>query len=147
MEREWRDELGRVWHVGLDEPGATENGDVVVVFTGEGEEDRSLPGLGPWDELFEKLGDGAIQQALDAAASGRGILLLEADGHLWWVRGPEDDLLGGAWTVKFGDGTTEHTHRGRIPDRPEELSEDELLELLDEARGSVMEEMDVTGGG
>lgn len=145
MKRTWTDELDRTWDVELGSADDMERGDVVLLFGRGLADERAMPVVGPMEDVFPTLTDEALQHALDATASGQGILLVESDGALWWARGPEADALGGAWTVKFSDGATEHIHRGRLPDPPEDLSEDELLELLDEARGNVMEEMDVSG--
>lgn len=144
MQRTWTDEMGRTWEVEVDAPGDLERGDALMIFGRSLADERTMPVVGPLEDVFERLTDEALQHALDATASGQGILLVEADGRIWWARGPEADPLGGAWTVKFTDGAEEHVHRGRLPDAPEDLSEDELLELLDESRGRVMEEMDVS---
>lgn len=148
MKREWTDELGRTWKIelGSPDPSSGTAADAVLLFQGEGEEDRAMPMVGPAEELFDELDDAALAHALEATAVARGVLLIEQDGHLWWVRAPEEDMVNGGRAV-FSDGTVEHRHRGPLPDEPEALGEDELLELLDEARGAVMEEMDVTVGG
>lgn len=146
MMRSWTDELGRTWDVEVEASGDRDRGDVMLLFGRGHADERAMPVVGPLEDVFARVSGDALQHALDATASGQGILLAESDGTLWWVRGPDADPLGGRWSVKFSNGEDEHVHRGRLPDAPEDLTEDELLELLDEARGAVMEEMDVSSG-
>lgn len=150
MHRSWQDDLGRTWRVDLVVPERTEEaelGDSILVFGRDGSEERSVPVLGPLDAHFHELDDEALQVAFDAAGSGEGRLLVDRDGVPWWVHGPDPDSepIGGSWAVRFVHGSEEVVHEGPLRAPPEELIEDELLELLDEARGEVMEEMDVTG--
>lgn len=147
MSRRWTDELDRTWDIELEVPDRNDPeavGDTVLVFGRQGTEERWIDVLGPLEEHFAALPDEQLQHALDAASTGLGVLLVDHDGHAWWVRGPEAESMPGRWAVKFSDGTEEHVHKGPLSDDPEALSEDELLELLDEARGNVMTPMDVS---
>lgn len=147
MTRSWTDEMGRTWTVELEVPDPHDpeaHGDTVLVFERADAVERWIDVLGPMEDVFEALPDEQLQHVLDAASTGLGLILLDQEGRAWWVRGPEAEAMPGRWAVKFSDGTTEHVHKGPLPDEPEALSEDELLELLDEARGRVMVEMDVS---
>lgn len=150
MTRTIEDELGRTWQVELEVPelvSAEEPGDTVLVFGRGGEEEREILVVGPMEEAFDEIDDDNLLHALHATTNPGGILLVDQDLRVWWVRGPEDDpTADGTWAVKFSDGTDELTHEGPLRDAPEAVTEDELLELLDEARGRVMLPMDVTGG-
>lgn len=151
MHRSWQDEIGRTWRVDLVVPERPEEaalGDTILVFGRDGSAERSVPTLGPLESAFHELDDDQLQVAFDAAGSGEGLLLLDREGEPWWVHGPDPDSepVHGSWAIRFVKGSDEITHDGPLRAPPDELSEDELLELLDEARGNVMEEMDVTGG-
>lgn len=150
MHRSFQDDLGRSWHVDLVVPDHAEEaalGDAILVFGGDGAEERSVPVLGPMESVFHELDDDALQVAFDAAGSGVGLVLVDRDGEPWWVQGadPDSEHLQATWAIRFVQQFEEITHDGPLRAPPEELTEDELLELLDEARGDVMEEMDVTG--
>lgn len=150
MYRDWQDDLGRTWRVDLMVPERTEDaelGDTILVFGRDDSRERSVPVLGPLESYFHDLEDDALQVAFDAAGSGEGLLLVDRDGRPWWVHGPDpvSEPVRGSWAVRFVRGSEEITHDGPLRVPPEELIEDELLELLDEARGEVMEEMDVRG--
>ena len=151
MHRSFQDDLGRSWHVDLVVPDRAEEaalGDTILVFGRDGSEERNVPVLGPLESVFHEMDDEALQVAFDAAGSGEGLVLIDRNGGPWWVHGPDPDSepIRGTWAVRFVQGSEEITHDGPLRASPEELSEDELLQLLDEARGDVMEEMDVTGG-
>lgn len=152
MQREWTDELGRDWLVWVDVPDVSpdlevDSGDAVLVFEGVEDADREIEALGPLEELFDELTDRALQHALDAAGTGEGRLLADRDSGLWWVRGPEAEVMGGDYTLKFSDGSGEGvTYEGPLPDELEVLTEDQLLEMLDEARGRVITPMDQQAG-
>lgn len=148
MRRTWTDELDRTWDVDLDVPDVlpdleVEPGGARLVFTSGEQPPRAILVLGPVEEVFEELGDVALQHALDAAGTGHGVLLVDGEGTLWWARGPEAELRAGDWAVKFSDGERELTHDGPLRDDPARLSEDELLELLDDARGRLMDPLDL----
>ena len=150
MKRTLEDELGRTWQVELEVPdlvSSEEPGDTVLVFGREDEQEREILVIGPMEEAFDEVDRDNLLHALHATTNPGGILLVDQDLQVWWVRGPEDDpTADGSWTVKFSDGSRDLTHEGPLRDAPEALTEDELLELLDEARGRVMLPMDVTGG-
>ncbi len=148
MQRSFQDDLGRSWHVELvvpDRPEEAELADTILVFGRDGSEERSVPTLGPMESVFHEMDDAELQVAFDAAGSGEGRVLIDRDGAPWWVHGPDPDSepIRGSWAVRFVQGSEEITHDGPLHAPPDELTEDELLELLDEARGDVMEEMDV----
>lgn len=148
MRRTWTDELDRDWTVELEIPEVSPDlevdvGDTTLVFFREGGEARTLDALGPMEEYFDELDDQALQHALDAAGTGVGILLMDPEGTLWWVRGPDAELRADGWAVKFSDGEEELTHDGPLEDEPERLGEDQLMELLDEARGRLMDPLDL----
>ena len=148
MERTWTDELDRRWQVELEVPDVspdlgTDVGDTTLVFSSRGSDTREIDVLGPMEEHFDSLDDRALQHAFDAAGTGFGILLVDGEGTLWWVRGPDAEIRPGGWAVKFSDGHRELTHEGPLDEDPEWLGEDQLLELLDEARGRLMDPLDL----
>ena len=145
----WTDELSRTWTVELDVPEVSPDlemgggGDAVLVFSREGGEARVIDVLGPMEAYLEELDDAALQHALEAASTGVGLLLVDDEGTVWWVHGPDAEARGGSWAVKFSDGEREYTHDGPLTDDLERVSEDELLELLDDARGRLMDPLDL----
>lgn len=148
MQRTWSDELGRTWDVELDVPDVPPDlevdvGDATLIFGSEDEMEREIEVLGPIEETFDSLSDQALQHALDAAGTQRGILLLDEEETLWWVRGPEPGVEEGEWAVRFSDGERTLTHDGPVREEAERLGEDELLELLDEERGRLLEPLDL----
>lgn len=151
MQRNWQDDLGRTWRVDLVVPERAENaerGDTFLVFGRDGSIERNVPILGPLESIFEDLDDDELQVAFDAAGTAEGRILVDRDDRLWWVHGPslETEPVRGSWAVRFVHGSEEVTHGGPLWASLEDLTEDELLELLDQGRGNVLEEMDVTGG-
>lgn len=156
MERTWTDELDRTWHVVLDIPDLSPDLDVggadaELIFSRDGSIGRSIEVIGPLEEFFETLPDVQLQHALDAAGAEAGIALVDGEGHLWWARASDQTEVGASHPgggsgagVIFSDGEQDLIHGGPLSAPPEELGEDELLELLDEARGRIMDPMDVT---
>lgn len=149
MERTWTDELERTWHVELRVPDVSPDleaggdADATLVFSREGGDARSIDVVGPMENRLESLGDVSLQHALDAAGSGMGLLLVDGEGTVWWVRMAESDARGAGEGVMFSDGERELTHAGPLSDDLRWVSEDELLELLDDARGRILEPLDL----
>jgi hypothetical protein len=148
MDRSWTDDIDRLWTVELDvpdDPGRADRGDTVLFFDREGSPTRSIDVLGPMQEVFHDLSRDDLQIAFEGAGAGEGLVLVDESGKTWWVHGPGVEPLEGSWTVMFTDGVQELTHGGALRDDPEHLSEDELLQLLDELRGRVLEPLDMKG--
>jgi hypothetical protein len=149
MERTWADELGRSWTLELelpDTPSDLETGrgeDVVLVFSREGGEARSLIVLGPAESSLEEWNDSTLRHCLEAASAGVGLLLVEEEGSAWWVHQADAEARVGEGAVRFSDGEEEYLHPGPLPDGLDRVSEDELLEMLDEARGRLMDPLDL----
>jgi len=151
--REFEDDLGRRWEAFVEEGEGVPAGvaaeapseDWVLVFT-SADGDRELAGQGPVQRALPELSDDRLRELLEGAHTGTGRLLVDPDLRPWWVRSPEEaPQEEGAWAVQFTSGDDQLTHEGPLRAGPHELSEDELLELLDEARGDVLLPMDVTG--
>ena len=142
MARKLKDEAGGSWRIALL-PAETRNPDVdeemVLRFVPDSEDDQEceIRVLGPIVEDLTALSKADMRLALEAAQNDLGFLFLDRDDRLWWVQGPEEDTLSeGALT--FVRGTDELHHPGPLPAPPDELSEDELQELLDECLGRVI---------
>lgn len=149
MTLEWRDELGRTWAVEAHVPDHVERPggvDAVLAFSSSEAAPREIRVLGPLRRALEDdPDDRALQHALDAAGAAMGILLVDEEGGLWWVRGPEAEPFDRSWTVKFSDGRRELTLDETLPDELSALGEDQLRELLDSARGRIMDPLDMKG--
>lgn len=148
MTMEWRDELMRSWTVEAHVPDHTERPggvDAVLSFSGGQEAPREIEVLGPLRKALDDPDDATLQHALDAAGAAAGVLLVDEEGGLWWVRGPETEPFERSWTVKFSDGRRELTHDDPLPDDLDALGEDQLRELLDSARGRIMDPLDMKG--
>ena len=149
MELTWSDELGRKWSVDAyvsERTSRLGGADAVLTFSREGSAERRIEVLGPLRAALEDPDDTALQHALDAAGAAVGVLLVDEEGGMWWVRGPESEPFQRSWALKFSDGRVELVHEGPLPDELDALGEDQLRELLDEVRGRIMDPMDVTGG-
>lgn len=145
---EWRDELGRRWTVEAHVPERSERPggiDAVLTFSGGDGPPREIGVLGPLRKVLEEPNEEGLQHALDAAGAAVGVLLVDHEGEVWWVRGPEAEPFGHGWTVKFSDGLRELTRGDPLPEELDALSEDQLRELLDAARGRIMDPLDMKG--
>lgn len=148
MTLEWRDELARSWTVEAHVPDRTDRPggvDAVLSFSSAQAPPREIDVLGPLRKALEDPDDAALQHALDAASAAVGLLLVDEAGELWWVRGPEAEPFAPSWKLKFSDGRRELTLDGPLPDDLEALGEDQLRELLDSARGRIMDPLDMKG--
>lgn len=140
MSRTFKDDLGTRWNVHLervDDPTDTVDEEVILRFSpeSENEDERQVRAVGALEELFESLARQDLQLAVEAAGNEAGFLFLHPEGHLWWVRrGDEDPLAEGAM-ITFSDLQDLHQYSGSLASTPETLSEEELQEILDEARG------------
>ena len=70
--------------------------------------------------------------------SQTGFLFLDCDDRLWWVETPDEDPIVEDAALMFSRRTDELRHPGPLPALPDELTEDELQELLDERLGRVI---------
>lgn len=140
MSRSFKDDLDTRWSVHLepvDDPTDTVDEEVILRFSPEreDEDERQVRAVGAVEELFESLTRRDLQLAVEAAGNETGFLFLHPEGRLWWVRrGDEDPLAEGAM-ITFSDLEDEHEYTGTLASTPETLSEEELREILDEARG------------
>jgi len=140
MTRTWKDALGETWNVrlyaeGEDHPdtGETLPHDLLHFDDSDRTIEVFLRGESP--ERVGNFDDRALELGMEAAKDGRGFLFADLEGHFWWVkRGSEDDL-GEGFAVVFDDGTDELRHPGPLPAPADDLSDDEIEELLDQARG------------
>jgi hypothetical protein len=143
MARKLSDERGRKWEIDLVQPD-TQNDEadeeMMIRFVPESDEEIEceIRIIGPIMEDLSRIGKGDIKLALEAAQNGIGFLFLDRDDRVWWIQGPEDDVIAEGTALTFVRGTEELHHGGPLPGAPEDLSEDELQELLDEMLGRVI---------
>jgi hypothetical protein len=142
MTRTMTDEQDRKWKIELIPADQNEEADeeVLLRFVPEDESqtESEIRVFGPIMEDLSALGRGDMRLALEAAQNDLGFLFLDRDDHLWWVQEPEEDALSKGGALTFVRGTDELHHPGPLPAPPDELSEDELQELLDECLGRVI---------
>src|SRR5688500_130870 len=136
------DEQDRKWKIELIPADQNEEADEEVVLRfvpeDENETESEIRVFGPIMEDLSALGRGDMRLALEAAQNDLGFLFLDRDDRLWWVKGPGEDVVSEGAALTFVRGTDELHHPGPLPARPDELSEDELQELLDECLGRVI---------
>ena len=143
MTRKLKDQDGRSWRIELI-PSEPENEDIeeemLIRFTPRDEEveECEIRVIGPVMEELPDLEQHEMALALEAALNETGFLFLDRDEHLWWVQSGEDDALADGAALVFVRGTDELRHPGPLSAPPEELSEDELQELLDQLLGRVI---------
>ena len=142
MSRKLIDEAGHRWDIELlpaeeQIEGADEEMIIRFVPEAEGAAECEIRILGPITEDLSKLGKTEMRLALEAAQNELGFLFLDRDDRLWWVQGPDEDVIGSG-ALTFLRGTDELHHPGPLPAPPDELTEDELQELLDETLGRVI---------
>jgi hypothetical protein len=143
MKRSLSDEAGRTWSIELL-PAEEQNDDVdeemILRFVPESDtlEECEIRIVGPIMEDLSRLGKRDMRMALEAAQNELGFLFLDRDDRLWWIQSPEEDMIGAGVALTFVRDTDELHHAGPLPAAPDELSEDELQELLDETLGRVI---------
>ena len=143
MTRKLTDDAGRSWEIAL-RPTEAQNDEVdeemVIRFVPDSEaaEEAEIRIVGPIVEDLSGLGKKEMRLALEAAQNELGFLFLDRDDRLWWVQSPEEDLVAEGAALTFVRDTDELHHAGPLPAPPDELTEDELQELLDEALGRVI---------
>ena len=138
-----KDESGQIWRIAIEgaEPEHEEaDEEMVVRFVPEDDEELEceIRVLGPMLEEFPDLEPRELRLALDAARSGVGFLFLDRDEHLWWVQTPDEDPVAEDVALTFTRFTDELRHPGPLPGAVEDLTEDEIQELLDETLGRVI---------
>lgn len=138
--RTFEDDLGQGWEVSLErveDPTDVADEEVVIHFVpADGDADeREIRARGPLEERFGELDDRDIELAWEAAGNEAGFLFLPTEGHLWWVRSGDEDPVADGARITFSDLTDEHAYAGPHGGRLDNLSEDELQEILDELRG------------
>jgi hypothetical protein len=142
MTRTMTDEQDRKWKIELIPADQNEEADEEVLLRfvpeDENETESEIRVFGPIMEDLSSLGRGDMRLALEAAQNDLGFLFLDRDDRLWWVQGPGEDTLSEGVALTFVRGTDELHHPGPLPAPPDELSEDELQELLDECLGRVI---------
>ena len=141
VERIFIDDLDVEWTLFLepveDPAGTVDQEAVLHAVPDDDADEREVRAVGPADEVLAALDDAGLALAVEAAGDGRGILWAHPEGVLWWVRRGADDPTAEGEAMTFtGVEDTHHYHGGLAAD-PAALSEDELLEILDEARGAV----------
>lgn len=143
MTRKVTDDAGQRWQIALV-PAEAQNDEVdeemVVRFVPESEADHEceIRILGPIVEDLSSLSKADMRMALEAAQNEIGFLFLDREDRLWWVQSPEEDVVGEGVALTFVRDTDELHHPGPLPAAPDELTEDELQELLDEILGRVI---------
>jgi hypothetical protein len=137
------DDRGRRWDIELlpadvQNDGADE--EMVIRFVPEREDgaECEIRIVGPILEDLRRLGRNDLRLALEAAQNGLGFLFLDRDDRPWWVKGAGEDIVAPGAALTFARGTDELHHPGPLPAPPDELTEDELQELLDETLGRVI---------
>ena len=138
MNRRYEDPLGTTWDVVLAPAEAPDDDieeEMLLRFTAEGEDDREIHARGAIEESFEELTEDDLQVALEAAGNGLGFVFLHPEEGLWWVRRADEDPLSDGAPITFSNQTDEHHYAGRRAGDPTTMTEDELQEALDEARG------------
>jgi hypothetical protein len=143
MARTLTDDQDQKWRIELiqtDPINDEADEEMLVRFVPEADDaaDCEIRIIGPILEDLSRLGKADLRLALEAAQNELGFLFLDRDDRLWWVQGPEDDTLSEGVALTFLRDTDELHHPGPLPSVPEELSEDELQELLDETLGRVI---------
>jgi len=143
MTRTFVDRLDTRWKLSI-EPADDPQNDVDAAarlrFQPEdtGEDELEIRAVGPVEEHFDALGSEALELAVEAAGNELGFLFLHPSGdELWWVRTDDPEGRGTGSDVIFSTLTEEHLVTDRHAADPEHLSEERLLEMLDEARGAV----------
>lgn len=143
MMRTFVDRLDTRWEVSIepaDDPQDDVDEAVNLRFQAEDsdEDEREIRAVGPVEEHFDGLGTEELELAVEAAGNELGFLFLHPSGdELWWVRADDPERLGTGSDVIFSTRTEEHLVTDRHAVDPERLSEERLLEMLDEARGAV----------
>jgi hypothetical protein len=143
MTRKLTDDHGRRWNIELlpaDAANDEIDEEMLIRFVPESEAipECEIRIVGPILEDLSRLGPNDLRDALEAAQNGLGFLFLDRDDRLWWTKGPDADLIAEGAALTFVHGTDELRHPGPLPAPPDELSEDELQELLDERLGRVI---------
>jgi hypothetical protein len=143
MTRTLNDDAGARWTIELmPMEDQIDDGDEQMMLRfvpeAEGDPECEIRVLGPIVEDLSGLGKRDMRLALEAAQNGVGFLFIDRDDRLWWVKGAQDDALADGAALTFVRDPDELHHRGPLPARPDDLSEDELQELLDETLGRVI---------
>lgn len=143
MRRAFVDRLGNRWELSLesaDDPQDEVDEAVSVRLAPEDadEDELEIRAVGPVRERFDALGSDELELVVEAAGNELGFLFLHPSGdELWWVRTDDPERRGTGSDVIFSTLTEEHLVTDRRTGDPERLSEERLLEMLDEARGAV----------
>lgn len=141
MARTIQDDEDRGWRVDV-RPAADDTGgaEAALRFTPQGDETDALEirAVGPLEDELPRLGRAELNLALEAASNDAGYLFLDRERRLWWVRTDSEDPLCEGCALTFVHASEELHHPGPLEHDPDELGEDELQELLDEAQGRVM---------
>ena len=143
MKRTITDDAGRSWTIELiapEEENESEDEEMVLRFVPDSDAvpECEIRILGPILEDLSKLGKKDLKLALEAAQNELGFLFLDRDDRLWWVQSAEEDPIAAGAALTFLRDADELHHPGPLPAPPDELSEDELQELLDETLGRVI---------
>jgi hypothetical protein len=143
MKRAVVDDTGRSWGIALhpaDEQNDETDEEMVLRFVPDSDADaeHEIRIVGPILEDLSALPKRDMKLALEAAQNELGFLFLDRDDRLWWVQTPDEDQIGEGVALTFLRDTDELHHPGPLPGPADELTEDELQELLDECLGKVM---------
>lgn len=139
MSRRFTDALDMEWEAFVEpseDPVDTVDEVAVLHFVpDDASDERTIRAVGPIEEMFDSLDEEELVMAVEAAGNQLGFLFLHPEGHLWWVRrGDEDPVAEGA-ALTFSDAEDEFQYSGSLAGDPATLTEEELEEILDEARG------------
>lgn len=143
MSRTFTDDMDDRWTVSLEalgDPTGTVDEEVLVRFTPEddGTDELEIRAVGPVRERFEELDHDDLQLAVEAAGNDLGFLFLHpSEERLWWVREGSDTQLTGEGSLTFATLDEEIGYDGMLARELSSLSEEELKEMLDEARRLV----------
>jgi len=141
MSGHWTDDFGDDWEVdvileGEEHPDTGEPLTAALIRFGNDDRSMEMSVRGDVEDVIDELDDDRLELAMEAAKDARGFLFVDGRGRFWWVKGAKDDSLNDLGSpLTFDDGVNQLRHPGPLAAPPHDLTDDELEELLAEARG------------